>query len=193
MTPYAAPPSGNVEIAGAEVAIATGTAANIAADSADRSTPSGMLDMLVTWFGDGGELPPPVAGNPAEALRAGISWSSAAMGCMAYGSPTFGAKRAPARARPVIDWEADRAIIHADFLRFYRIDLSSEDPHWYLFCSLLLALVRTEGSLVGQAAYARSPHAGARGEQRKRLDKLRGAWALPPTDAELREMARARF
>ena len=68
-----------------------------------------------------------------------------------------------------------------------------EDPHWYLFCSLLLALVRTDGSLVGQAAYARSSHPGVKGEQKRRLDKLREAWALPPTDAELREMARARF
>ena len=193
MTPYAAPPEGAVEVAGSRVAIATGTAANVAADSADRSTPSGRLDMLRAWFARDGELPRAVAERPVEALRAGIAWSSAAMGCMAYGSPTFGARRASAASPGIIDWSADRAIIHADFLRFYRIDLSAEDPHWYLFCSLLLALVRTDGSLVGQASYARSPHPGVKGEQKRRLDKLREAWALPPTDAELREMARARF
>lgn len=186
-------PSPTVRVAGADVPIATGARANIAADLADRETADGRLSMLLAWFGDGGSLPDAVARHAPEALEAAIAWSGAAIGGMRYGRPSLGAKRAPEVARPVIDWEADAAIISADFLRFYRIDLWSEDPHWYRFCALLLALVRTDGSLVGQAAYARSPHGRARGEERDRLRRLEKAWALPPTDAELREMARARF
>lgn len=186
-------PSPTVRVAGADVPIATGARANIAADLADRETADGRLSMLLAWFGDGGGLPDAIARHAPEALEAAIAWSGAAMGCMCYGRPTLGTKRAPGAARPVIDWEADAAIISADFLRFYHIDLWSEDPHWYRFCALLLALVRTDGSLVGQAAYARSPNGRARSEERNRLRRLEKAWALPPTDAELREMARARF
>ena len=115
------------------------------------------------------------------------------MGCMPYGRMPIGRAPSARAGRPVSDWDADAAIISADFLHFYRIDLWEEDPHWYRFCALLLALVRTEGSLVGQAAYARSPHEEARGREKDRLRRLEKAWALPPTDAELREMARARF
>lgn len=186
-------PSPTVRVAGADVPIATGARANIAADLADRGTAEGRLSMLLAWFGDGASLPEAVARNAPEALEAAVAWSGAAMGCMRYGRPMLGAKRAPSATRPVIDWEADAAIIAADFQRFYRIDLWEEDPHWYRFCALLLALVRTDGSLVGQAAYARSDHRGAKGEQARRLGRLAAAWALPPTDAELREMARARF
>lgn len=186
-------PSPTVRVAGTDVPIATGARANIAADLADRGTAEGRLSMLLAWFGEEGSLPGTVARNAPEALEAAIDWSGEAMGCMRYGRPSLGAKRAPAACRPVIDWGADEAIIAADFQRFYRIDLWEEDPHWYRFCALLLALVRTDGSLVGQAAYARSDHCGAKGEQKRRLDRLAAAWALPPTDAELREMARARF
>lgn len=187
-------PSPTVRVAGAEVPIATGARANIAADLADRGTAGGRLSMLLAWFGGGDVLPDAVARHAPEALEAAIAWSSAAMGCMRYGRPTLGAKRSPGGSGAVIDWEEDAAIICADFLRFYRIDLWEEDPHWYRFCALLLALVRTEGSLVGQAARARSPlPRGAGAGERERARKLADAWTLPPTDAELREMARARF
>lgn len=193
MTGLVALPSPTVRVGGEDVPIATGTAANVVADSADRSTAEGRLSMLLSWYGDGDSLPGPVAADPSGALAAGISWSRAAMGCMDYGTAAPGAARAPRRQGPTFDWGADAAIIAADFLRFYRIDLWEDDPHWYRFCALLLALVRTEGSLVGQAAYARSPHEGARGEEKRRLRRLAEAWALPPTEPELAEMARARF
>ena len=187
-------PSPTVAVAGQEVPISTGTRANIAADLADRETVEGRMAMLGAWFGGAdGTLPRAVSSHAADALEAAIAWSSGAMGCMPYGRPAIG--RAPRRRaeKSIIDWEADAAIIAADFLRFYRIDLWEQDPHWYRFCALLLALVRTEGSLVGQAAYARSPHETKGRAERERLGKLRGAWALPPTDAELREIARSRF
>lgn len=186
------PPS-TVTVAGSEVPIATGTAANVAADSADRSTPEGRLSMLLSWYGRDGALPGPVAADPRGALGAGIEWSRGAMGCMRYGRGARGRGGRPAPSASLIDWGADGAIIAADFLRYYDIDLWSQDPHWYRFCALLLALLRTDGSLVGQAAYARSPHDGARGPERGRLKRLAEAWALPPSESELAEMARARF
>lgn len=192
--PLALPPS-TVRVGGADVPIETGTAANVAADSADRSTPGGRLSMLLAWYGRDGALPGPVASDPMGALEAGISWSRAAMGCMDYGTAAAGGRGRGRGAAPgrLLDWSADAAIIGADFLRLYHIDLWEEDPHWYRFCALLLALLRTEGSLVGQAAYARSPHDGARGAEASRAGRLREAWALPPTEPELAEMARARF
>lgn len=187
-------PSPTVVVAGEEVPIATGTRANIAADLSDRETVGGRLAMLGAWFGGAdGSLPRAVASHAADALEAAIEWSGGAMGCMPYGRPSIGRPAVRSDEKALIDWEADAAIIAADFLRFYRIDLWEQDPHWYRFCALLLALVRTEGSLVGQAAYARSPHKAKGRDERERLRKLKDAWALPPTDAELREIARSKF
>ena len=188
-----APWPDTVRIAGEDVPVRTGWREGVAADMADMGTADGRLEALELYFGPASHVPDAVASDPVAALRAAVEWHDEGMSsCMPYGTP---GRRGPSSERDVIDWDADAAIMAADFLRFYRIDLSdpSTDMHWYRFCSLLMALTRTEGSLVAQAVYARSPHDGARGPERKRLARLAKAWALPPTDAELREMARARF
>lgn len=180
-----------VEAGGERMRIAEGFRAHIAADMLDRSTVDGGLGILLALMGAGGDLPRTVAERADTALAAALAWHDAAMGCMPYGRGGGGGGR---RTTRLIDWEADGAIIAADFLRLYRIDLASEDIHWYKFCALLLALQRTPGSLVGQASSARLPPSpGTRGEELKRLKRLQRAWALPPTDAELAEEARRRF
>ena len=196
MTPTLVEPyPSRVSVGGTEIEIETGWRANIEADSIDLDSTEGRLRALSLWFaGPSGAVPPLVAERAPEALRAAVAWHEGAMLCMQYGVPGPGRHRAP--RRPVLDWSADAAIISADFYRYYRIDLdgrSAAGMHWYRFCALLLGLVRYDGSLTGQAVYARSPHEGAKGAERNRLDRLARAWALPPTDAELREMARARF
>lgn len=183
-----------VPVGGARVAVATGWRENVEADSIDLDSTGGRLRALSLWFaGPDGSVPAVVADHAPEALSAAIAWHEEAMRCMPYGAPGTGARRH--QRRPVLDWSADAAIVAADFQRYYRIDLSdpSAEMHWYRFCALLLGLMRYDGSLTGQAAYARSPHPGAKGPERKRLGRLAEVWALPPTDAELREMARARF
>ena len=180
-----------VEAGGERMRIAEGFRAHIAADMLDRSTVDGGLGILVALMGAGGVGALRDGPWQVAALAAALAWHDAAMGCMPYGR---GGGGGGGRTTRVIDWEADGAIIAADFLRLYRIDLSSEDIHWYKFCALLLALQRTPGSLVGQASSARlSPSPGARGVELKRLKRLQRAWALPPTDAELAEEARRRF
>lgn len=184
----------SVAVGGADVAIATGWRENVEADSIDLDSTGGRLRALSLWFaGPDGSVPRAAADRAPEALSAAIAWHEGAMRCMPYGTPGAGARRH--QRRPVLDWSADAAIVTADFQRYYRIDLAdpSTEMHWYRFCALLLGLMRYDGSLTGQAAYARSPHPGAKGPERKRLGRLAEAWALPPTDAELREMARARF
>lgn len=196
MTGLASPLPSTVRVGGAELPVSCGWRANVGADLIDRTTPEGQRDILYALLSDcRGYLPRSAAERPREAVEAVVAWHDGAMRCMGYGRLARGA-RGRGATRPVLDWEADAAIVVADFMRFYGIDLTSADSdgiHWYRFCILLTGLLRTDGSLVGQAAYARSPHPGARGEEGKRLRRLAEAWALPPTDAELREMARARF
>ena len=193
--PLGTPWPSTVEVGGARVEINTGWRANIAADLADMQSVGGRTRALSVYFRPLEKAPAAVTSNAAEALSAAISWHDDAMRCMPYGVPDKRRRRGVAPQRPVLDWSADAAAITADFLRFYGIDLSdnSIDMHWYRFCALLSALMRYDGSIIGQAVYARSPHPEARGEERKRVNRLDEAWALPPTDAELREMARARF
>jgi len=83
-----------------------------------------------------------------------------------------------------------------EYNRLYGLDLT--DPacqvHWHRFCALLLAAVRTEGSLLSAALSARAPlgpgaDRHARAEHRRRAE----AWALPPTEDELRKRAMESF
>lgn len=193
--PLGTPWPSSVEAGGERVAVNTGWRANIAADLADMGSAGGRARALSIYFGPLEEAPAAVTANAAEALSSAIAWHDEAMRCMPYGVPDKRRYGGAQRQRPVLDWSADAAAITADFLRFYGVDLSDTAPdmHWYKFCALLSALMRYDGSIIGQAVYARSPHPDARGEERKRVNRLYNAWALPPTDAELREMARARF
>lgn len=181
----------SVDVAGEKVPVRCGWRENVLADREDRDAPDGRLAILTILLGrDDGSLPDIVARNAADAFAAVVAWHDGSVGCMRYGVPGTGAGRAPRR---VLDWEEDSAIIYADFMRFYRIDLAESSLHWYRFCALVAALSRTEGSLVGEAMYARSDHPGAKGAEKRRLSSLAASWALPPTDAELRELAKARF
>ena len=181
----------SVDVAGEQVPVRCGWRENVLADREDRDAPDGRAAILALLLGrDDGSLPDVVARHAADALAAAVSWHDEAVGCMRYGIPGAGARGAPRR---VLDWGEDSAIIYSDFLRFYSIDLLDSPLHWYRFCALLTALSRTEGSLVGEAMYARSDHPGTKGREKQRLASLAKAWALPPTDAELRELAKARF
>ncbi|MBR3385470.1 MAG: hypothetical protein IKG69_09785, partial [Atopobiaceae bacterium] len=96
--------------------------------------------------------------------------------------------------RIVWDWDADSAIVLADFRRLYGIDLRSWQAHWYDFAALWSALAATEGSLVAEAlrARGRAPK-GASKWERKAHEAAARAWALPPTEAEAERMALERL
>lgn len=185
-----------VEVGGAPVHVRSGFRAGLLAETLDRGTAEGRTDLLRCLYAKGGELPREVSHRPAEALSAGLAWHDAAWGLVGYGEMPGGANR-PGRPAPrrVFDWSEDAGIVAADFSRFYGIDLA--DPatqlHWYRFMALFLSLLRTPDSLVAAAVSARSPLRGGSKEARAEHSRLARAWALSPTDDELRKAAEARF
>ena len=182
-----------VEVAGAPVAVNAGFRQNLLAETMDRGDRAGAARLLQCWFGGGtGRLREGAAAHPVAALAAACGWHDAACSLVSYGRPGRGG----GAGRRVFDWEADAAVLCADFQRLYGIDLT--DPtlrmHWYRFMALTLAAMRTPGSLVATALRARSPLAGRASEAERRAhERQAAAWALPPTDAELAEIARREF
>ncbi len=185
---------------GVSLPVCCGFRRNVAAELVDRDAPgaaSSLLWCLMATRGPDGRrsLPEEVAADPAPWLAAALEWHDAAMGAMPYGDPLAPDARAADGPR-TFDWEADAALVTADFQRLYGLDLT--DPacqvHWHRFCALLLAAVRTEGSLLSAALSARAPlgpgaDRHARAEHRRRAE----AWALPPTEDELRKRAMESF
>lgn len=183
-----------VEVGGAPVAVNSGFRQNLLAETMDRRDRADAARLLQCWFGDGtGRLRPGAVARPAEALAAACAWHDAAWALVSYGRP---GARGGGGPRRVFDWDADSGILCADFQRLYGIDLL--DPslrmHWYRFMALALSAMRTPGSLVAAALEARSPLRGrASDAERAAHERRAAAWALPPTDAELAEIARREF
>lgn len=200
MNPITAPglPS-SVEVAGAEVRVRCGFRKQIALESLDLESRGGMMGALWLCYGttlpDGSRsLPDVVAEHAAEAAEAAVAWHNGAWSLMRYGSVGSGAAGG-ATPRPVFDWGPDACIVASDFMRFYGIDLldPSTQMHWYRFMAYFLPLTRA-GGLVAQAVAARSPAPGqASKAERERRRQLARAWALPPTELELRESALRKF
>ena len=185
-----APPR-TVELAGRDVPIGWGWRAHVRVDTTDVSDDRGCWRALRLMFcGPSGELPAEVAQDPAGAVAAGLAWHNAGWACMRYGK----ARKAAQQARRVLDLDADAAIVTADFRRLYGIDLDGSRMHWWRFCELLTSAARTDGSLLNQAVSARLISlAGLKGERRRQAQRLRDAWALPPTRSEAEGRAAAEF
>ena len=187
---YGEPVPWAVEASGATLPIDGSWRANAALSLVPRDTEAGRAELMEGWFGDGWRGLP----DPGSALAAACEWHDSAWSQLAYGTGLGGAGRVPPRR--LLDLGDDAAIVRADFLRLYRMDLSSpalSGMGWHEFVGLLLALMRTGGSLVAAAVSARAYDGGARGAARERAEALLEAWALPPSESELIEMARAAF
>lgn len=180
-----------VEVGGASLPLCTGYRRHLKAELVDRDDPGAavaLLWLLMATRGDDGtrRLPGAVQDDPVPWLEAALSWHDDALSAMDYGDPL--APKGGGSAR-VFDWEADEGLIICDFQRYYRTDLTSPDTqiHWWRFCCLLMGLVRTEGSLVSAAVAARSPLPANAPKELKRAHRAQAsAWALPPTEDELR-------
>ena len=146
--------------------------------------------LLASWFSRGRDVPKAVLDHPVEALDAALAWRDRPMAeAVRYGTGLPGKP-----SSGLFDWEADSAIVVADFQRLYGIDLGSWQGHWWRFCALLLPLVLMEGSLVSAAMSARLPiPSDLPKEERKARERLRGAWALPLSDDELARIINARI
>lgn len=187
---YGAPVPWAVEASGATLPIDGSWRANAALSLVPRDTEAGRAELMAGWFGDAWrDLP-----DPGAALAAACEWHDSAWSQLSYGAGRGGGRSEP--PRQLLDLGEDSLIVRADFLRLYRMDLSSDSLSgmgWHEFVGLLLALIRTQGSLVCAAVFARAYEGGARGAARKRAEALLEAWALPPSESELIEMARAAF
>ena len=180
-----------IEVGGVLLPICTGFRRHLAAETLDRENPDAGIKLLWLYMakrGNGGarQLPEEVHEDPAAWLEAAMAWHDQALSALDYGDPL--APKGSGTTR-VFDWEADEGIICCDFQRFYGIDIA--DPatqmHWWRFCTLLMGLVRTDGALVSAAIAARSPlPANAPKELKKAHRAQAAAWALPPTEDELR-------
>lgn len=187
---YGAPVPWAVEASGATLPIDGSWRANAALSLVPRDTEAGRAELMAGWFGDAWrDLP-----DPGAALAAACEWHDSAWSQLSYGAGRGGGRSEP--PRQLLDLGEDSLIVRADFLRLYRMDLSSDSLSgmgWHEFVGLLLALIRTQGSLVCAAVSARAYEGGARGAARERAEALLEAWALPPSESELIEMARAAF
>lgn len=89
-------------------------------DSAEKGDPVGMLRVYR-------RLPPSLE----KALELAAEFGRG--GALPYGSDETA-------GRPVLDYEADAALIYAAFMGEYGIDLCETRLHWYKFCALLRGL-----------------------------------------------------
>lgn len=182
----------SVDVGGRAVSVNSGYRTGLMA-SALPDDGDGRARLLWLLFADrrSGRLRDGVAGHEAEALAAGAEWLDGAWGSFPYGSG-----RKEPRGRRLWDWDADAGVVCCDFQRLYGLDLTSASTqmHWYRFVALAAGAMRTEGSLSGAASSSRvPPRRGASRQEREALARRAEAWALPPTDEELRERARREF
>lgn len=87
----------------------------------------------------------------------------------------------PPPSVPVLDWKIDAPYIIGDFLRFYGIDLLTAKMHWWRFKILFSAL--PDNSQIMKRIGYRSIDLGQikSDSERKRMMKLKQAYALPYT------------
>lgn len=177
-----------VEVCGEAVPVRTGFRRGVRASLLDRRDPDDRLVLMALLYGEPQSWPDAVLRDQRGALAAGLGWLDGAWEACTYG------KADGSGGRRTFDFAADSAIVAADFQRLYGIDLLDPETrmHWWRFTALLAGAMRTEGALVSQAVDARSPMPqGVKGRERERLLRRRRAWAIPPSEADVVEAARA--
>lgn len=172
MNILASPLPATVEIGGASVTLKTGYRTGIqVARTADSELPDDLVagTILRLYFGRAVPL------DRTGALLAAMEFHR----CGA--NPAEG--KAPKR---VLDWDHDAGMILADFRREYGIDLA--DPatkvHWWVFMAYFTNL--STDSQTKQAIYYRTTRRPSelKGQDAKRFDALKKAYALPPRTVE---------
>lgn len=177
-----------VEVCGEAVPVRTGFRRGVRASLLDRRDPDDRLVLMALLYGEPQSWSDAVLRDQRGALAAGLGWLDGAWEACTYG------KADGSGGRRTFDFAADSAIVAADFQRLYGIDLLDPETrmHWWRFTALLAGAMRTEGALVSQAVDARSPMPqGVKGRERERLLRRRRAWAIPPSEADVVEAARA--
>lgn len=183
-----------VDVAGVSVPIKSGFRTSLIYMTMDTENSAvANARTLNLFYAKKGVLPDQVSKYPVEALQAASEWVAGAFDTITYGEQY---RRIQYYRKKNFDWHYDAGIVTADFMRVYSIDLTSKSTqlHWYTFINLYLALLATPDTLTGQAVAARSPLEGDTTKEEERAHARRAqAWALPPTEDELREMALRNF
>ena len=79
----------------------------------------------------------------------------------------------------LLSYTYDGAYIVSDFLRFYRIDLTTENLHWYKF-RMLLETLPDESAVKQRVAYRSIKLAEIKDkDQRKRIRKIKDSLRIP--------------
>lgn len=92
------------------------------------------------------------------------------------GTPPYGENR---KGRPLLDYEADAALIYAAFMGEYGIDLCREKLHWYKFCALLAGIGEECALSKIMALRDINPAEQADSGRRRELRRLQRLYACP--------------
>lgn len=88
------------------------------------------------------------------------------------------AKMALSESKRSYDFEFDADAIYTSFLTAYRIDLITDDLHWWVFRELMLGL--PDESAFKQRIYYRTGDIdGLSGKQKKHFEAMRAKYAIP--------------
>lgn len=93
------------------------------------------------------------------------------------GALSYGGKEAG--RRPVLDFEADAALIYAAFMGEYGLDLCEARLHWYKFCALLWGLGEDRTLSRIMALRAMDPACEGDSGRRRELRRLQRLYACP--------------
>lgn len=110
------------------------------------------------------------------------------------GKPQVREKNVPAKKR-ILSFEADCPLIYAAFLSCYGVDLSKEDPHWFLFCAMLEGLEQNTKLSEVLGIRATNPADIRDKNVRSRLMTLKQKYRLPDlrSDAQIEQDTAAEF
>ncbi len=94
-----------------------------------------------------------------------------------------------ANKKRILSFEADAALIYAAFLSCYGVDLSQEDPHWFLFCAMLEGLEQKTRLAEVLGIRATNPEDIKDKNLRSRMTQLKQKYRLPDlrSDAQIEQ------
>ncbi len=85
----------------------------------------------------------------------------------------------PTPKKRILSFEADASLIYAAFLSCYGVDLSKEDPHWFLFCAMLEGLEQKTRLAEVLGIRATNPEDIKDKNLRNKMMALKKAYKLP--------------
>lgn len=159
-----------VEVGGYEIAINTDFRAGIKFELLVEKGESNVYSLLRLYY---------PAGYPKNDLRGALEAALMFYRCGDNTEPKQGGSDKPTSKKQAYSFSVDSETIFADFLRYYGLDLSSINLHWWAFRALLLGLPDDSG--YKQRIYYRTCDlAGLPKKERERINKIRKLIEINP-------------